>query len=111
VVSSNAVFSSAVSSNAVSSSAVSSNAVSSSVGNAISSNAVSSNKMSNDDEYDYLFKVVYDIVKYTTYKNVERWLKDLRDYADSNIFIMLVGNKSDLKYLRTVSTEEAKQFA
>jgi GTPase SAR1 family protein len=40
-----------------------------------------------------------------------RWLKELRDHADSNIVIMLVGNKSDLKHLRAVPTEEAKSFA
>jgi Ras-related protein Rab-11A len=42
---------------------------------------------------------------------VNRWLKELRDHADSNIVIMLVGNKSDLRHLRAVPTEEAKQFA
>jgi len=46
-----------------------------------------------------------------TYENVDRWLKELRDHADSNIVIMLVGNKSDLKHLRAVPTEEAKDFA
>lgn len=43
--------------------------------------------------------------------NVTRWLKELRDHADSNIVIMLVGNKSDLKHLRAVPTEEAKSFS
>jgi len=42
---------------------------------------------------------------------VTRWLKELRDHADANIVIMLVGNKSDLRHLRAVPTEEAKQFA
>jgi Ras-related protein Rab-11A len=46
-----------------------------------------------------------------TYENVNRWLKELRDHADNNIVIMLVGNKSDLRHLRAVPTEEAKQFA
>ena len=55
--------------------------------------------------------LVYDISKHQTYENVTRWLKELRDHADSNIVIMLVGNKSDLKHLRAVPTEEAKQFA
>ncbi|KAH9056752.1 GTPase [Lactarius vividus] len=53
----------------------------------------------------------YDIAKHATYVNVTRWLKELRDHADSNIVIMLVGNKSDLKHLRAVPTEEAKAFA
>jgi len=55
--------------------------------------------------------LVYDIAKHPTYQNVHRWLKELRDHADSNIVIMLVGNKSDLKHLRAVPTDEAKAFA
>lgn len=55
--------------------------------------------------------LVYDISKHSSYVNVSRWLKELRDHADSNIVIMLVGNKSDLRHLRAVPTEEAKSFA
>ncbi|KAN0075507.1 Ras family domain containing protein [Tylopilus felleus] len=55
--------------------------------------------------------LVYDISKHGTYANVTRWLKELRDHADLNNVIMLVGNKSDLKHLRAVPTEEAKNFA
>jgi len=55
--------------------------------------------------------LVYDIAKYSTFKNVERWLSELRENADRNIVIMLVGNKSDLRHLREVPTEEAKAFA
>lgn len=54
---------------------------------------------------------MYDIAKQPTYANVTRWLKELRDHADQSIVIMLVGNKSDLKHLRAVPTEEAKAFA
>jgi Ras-related protein Rab-11A len=50
--------------------------------------------------------LVYDISKHQTYENVTRWLKELRDHADTNIVIMLVGNKSDLRHLRAVPTEE-----
>jgi len=55
--------------------------------------------------------LVYDISKRDTFEGVGRWLKELRDYADSRIVIMLVGNKSDLKRLRAVSTDEAAAFA
>jgi Ras-related protein Rab-11A len=55
--------------------------------------------------------VVYDISKHGTYENMERWLKELRDHADSNIVICLVGNKSDLRHLRSVPSDEAKAFA
>jgi len=42
---------------------------------------------------------------------VERWLKELRDHAEQNIVVMLVGNKSDLRHLRAVETEEAMTFS
>ena len=37
--------------------------------------------------------LVYDISKQITFENVERWLKELKDHAESNIIILLVGNK------------------
>ncbi|XP_042686864.1 ras-related protein Rab-11A-like isoform X1 [Centrocercus urophasianus] len=55
--------------------------------------------------------LVYDIAKYLTYENAERWLAELQDHADANIVIMLVGNKSDLRHLRAVPTDEARSFA
>jgi Ras family len=33
--------------------------------------------------------------------------QELRDHAEANIVVMLVGNKCDLRHLRTVSVEEA----
>ena len=54
---------------------------------------------------------MYDISKSITYENVERWLNELRDHADNTIVIMLVGNKSDLRHLRAVRTEQAAAFA
>ena len=55
--------------------------------------------------------LVYDVTKPTTFENVSRWLKELRDHADSNIVIMLIGNKTDLKHLRAVASEDAQSFA
>jgi GTPase SAR1 family protein len=55
--------------------------------------------------------LVYDIANGVTFKNVERWLTELRENAANNIVIMLVGNKSDLRHLREVTTEESKAFA
>jgi len=55
--------------------------------------------------------LVYDISKRVTFDNVERWLKELREHADQSIVVMLVGNKSDLRHLRTVPTEDAMRFA
>jgi uncharacterized membrane protein len=55
--------------------------------------------------------VVYDIAKHLTFENVDRWLKELRDHADANIVVMLVGNKSDLRHLRAVPADQARAFA
>ena len=55
--------------------------------------------------------LVYDMTKTESYEDVEKWLKELRDHADANIVIMLVGNKSDLNHLRDVSREDAAAYA
>ncbi|KAF9180575.1 hypothetical protein BG011_007916 [Mortierella polycephala] len=55
--------------------------------------------------------LLYDITQHGTYESVSRWLSEVREHADSNIIVMLVGNKSDLRHLRSIHTEEAKGFA
>lgn len=55
--------------------------------------------------------IVYDISKSESYESISKWLKELRDHADENIVIELVGNKSDLDHLRAVPTDEAKHFS
>lgn len=55
--------------------------------------------------------LVYDVTRHVTFENVTRWLKELRDHTDPNIVVMLLGNKSDLRHLVAVSTDEAKSLA
>jgi len=56
--------------------------------------------------------LVYDITRRETYDNIKKWLIEINDNVDyKHIPIILVGNKSDLKNLRSISTEEAKIFA
>lgn len=55
--------------------------------------------------------LVYDIVKHQSFRNIEKWLADIREYGGQNVVVLLVGNKSDLRHLRTVSADEAKAFA
>eukprot|EP01112_Ceratiomyxa_fruticulosa_P012704 TRINITY_DN3534_c0_g1_i1.p1 TRINITY_DN3534_c0_g1~~TRINITY_DN3534_c0_g1_i1.p1 ORF type:complete len:226 (+),score=41.79 TRINITY_DN3534_c0_g1_i1:226-903(+) len=55
--------------------------------------------------------IVYDITNKTSFKNVTRWLNELREMADPEILIMMVGNKCDLEHQREVPTNEAKAFA
>jgi Ras-related protein Rab-11A len=55
--------------------------------------------------------VVFDITKPSTFKSVDRWVSQLREYAGNEVVIVLVGNKTDLKSLRAVSKEEALEKA
>ncbi|KAB2612637.1 ras-related protein Rab11D-like [Pyrus ussuriensis x Pyrus communis] len=55
--------------------------------------------------------LVYDVTRHASFDNVARWLKELRDHTDPNIVVMLIGNKSDLRHLVAVSTEDGKSFA
>ncbi|TYI26204.1 hypothetical protein ES332_A05G099400v1 [Gossypium tomentosum] len=55
--------------------------------------------------------MVYDITKRQTFDNVQRWLRELRDHADSNIVIMMAGNKSDLNHLRAVTEEDGQALS
>ena len=42
---------------------------------------------------------------------MESWLKELCDYPDSNIIIVLVDRKGDLCHLQAMPTDEAPAFA
>jgi small GTP-binding protein len=55
--------------------------------------------------------LVYDITKYLTFENIEQWLNEFQNHVERNTTIMLVGNKSDLRHLRAVSHDEAKNLA
>ncbi|OAY46168.1 ras-related protein Rab2BV [Manihot esculenta] len=55
--------------------------------------------------------LVYDITKRQTFDNLQRWLRELRNHADSNIVIIMAGNKSDLNHLRAVPTEDGQLLA
>ncbi|THU58704.1 hypothetical protein C4D60_Mb03t17220 [Musa balbisiana] len=55
--------------------------------------------------------LVYDVTRRPTFENVSRWLKELRDHTDPNIVVMLIGNKSDLRHLVAVLTEDGKAYA
>jgi GTPase SAR1 family protein len=55
--------------------------------------------------------LVYDITKRLSFESIDRWLKELRDHADPNIMIMLVGNKKDLSHLRAVTGADSESYA
>ena len=55
--------------------------------------------------------LVYDVTSAASFKHVVDWLRELKQYADSNIVILLVGNKTDLKDRREVRKEDAAAYA
>ncbi len=55
--------------------------------------------------------LVYDITNMNSFKNIAQWLKTLKQQADNNIIILLVGNKTDLRDKREVKKEEAAAYA
>ncbi|CAK9202117.1 unnamed protein product [Sphagnum jensenii] len=55
--------------------------------------------------------LVYDITRRETFNHLASWLEDARQHANSNMTIMLIGNKCDLAHRRAVSIEEGEQFA
>lgn len=54
---------------------------------------------------------VYDIAKRPTFDNLDKWLKEARNFTDDDVILMLVGNKTDLRHLRAVSSQEARSYA
>ncbi len=55
--------------------------------------------------------MVYDVTKRESFQNLESWLTDIKQYADANVGIILVGNKIDLVDQRQVATEEGQSWA
>jgi len=55
--------------------------------------------------------VVYDISSRDSFNNVSTWIENCKNQSPKTIFMVLVGNKSDLNDRRQVSTEEGKELA
>ena len=55
--------------------------------------------------------IVYDITKKDSFKNIDKWIQDLREFGEDDAAILIVGNKSDLEESREVTTDEVKKKA
>jgi len=55
--------------------------------------------------------VVYDISNRESFENVSSWIEDCRSQSPQTIYMVLVGNKSDLEDKRTVTFEEGQELA
>ena len=54
--------------------------------------------------------ILYAINNRDTFLHAETWLNDLKNQANPNVKVFLVGNKSDLENERVVSKEEGEKF-
>jgi len=54
---------------------------------------------------------VYDVTRNDTFETLPRWIKDYRKVAGEKAHIAIIGNKIDLKELRSVTTEEGEKYA
>ena len=56
--------------------------------------------------------LIYDITNIQTYENVKNWISQIKEEANSNVIIYLVGNKIDLpKEKRVVKIEAGQKIA
>ena len=55
--------------------------------------------------------VVYDITSEVSFEKAKEWVNELQQSANENMIISLVGNKTDIEYLRKVEKDKAIEYA
>lgn len=55
--------------------------------------------------------IVYDVTNRDSFNNLDFWFDEVLSYADENVEIVLIGNKSDLVARREVTIEEGIDYA
>ncbi|XP_011308687.1 ras-related protein Rab-37 isoform X4 [Fopius arisanus] len=55
--------------------------------------------------------LLYDVTNKTSYDNIRAWLGEIREYAQNDVVIMLLGNKADCGTERMVKKEDGKRLA
>jgi len=55
--------------------------------------------------------LVYDVTNEQSFQSITTWLKDVQQYANEHVSIVLCGNKADLNHKRQVSYDQGKQLA
>ena len=55
--------------------------------------------------------LVYDITNRDSFEHISSWIEDCLAQSPKTVFMVLVGNKSDLNEKRKVKTEEGQQLA
>lgn len=55
--------------------------------------------------------IVYDITVEQTFAAVKTWVRELKQYAESDIVLAIAGNKCDLEDLREIQFKDAMDYA
>jgi small GTP-binding protein len=55
--------------------------------------------------------ILFDMSNKKTFKNVDKWLDDVKKYCKNNQTIVLIGNKTDIDGKEDISIKEAEEFA
>ena len=54
--------------------------------------------------------VIFDLTQQNTFNDLKKWVKDIKNYGEKNIEILIVGNKLDLIGQRKVTQSQAVNF-
>lgn len=54
--------------------------------------------------------LVYDITNKASFLHLDQWIAEIRTYADNDVQLLLIGNKTDLEYERRVSKKEVDSY-
>nr|CAI5816949.1 unnamed protein product [Callosobruchus analis] len=55
--------------------------------------------------------LLYDVTNKTSFDNIRAWLGEIKEYAQDDVVIMLLGNKADCGSDRAVRREEGERLA
>ncbi|XP_070847343.1 ras-related protein Rab-37-like [Chaetodon trifascialis] len=55
--------------------------------------------------------LLYDITSKTSFDNIRAWLTEVHEYAQSDVVIMLLGNKADMSSDRAIRRDEGERLA
>lgn len=54
--------------------------------------------------------LTFDITMRSSFTSLSKWLQDIKDHIQDNVYIIVAGNKIDLANKRQISQEEAEKF-
>lgn len=55
--------------------------------------------------------LVYDITRMDTFRRLDFWIKELKEYVNEDCVIILIGNKSDLVHLAEVKQQDGLNYS